>query len=115
METCNGYIGGCLTRSREQKRLRLVKFIVRKMATGLVRASASFITDSDFCDCSENSVTAKEQVRKCLQAIHDDEVLQIFDEFAANLMKTLEKKFFACVSEGRLCRPKSVQNEKNLE
>ena len=57
----HGYIGGCLTRSHEQKRLRLVKFIVRKMATGLVRAHlCSFITDSDFCDCSESNVTAKE-------------------------------------------------------
>ena len=113
METRKGYIGGCLTRSREQKRLRLVKFIIGKMATGLVRSHlCSFITDSDFCDCFESSAMAKEQVRKVLLAINDDKVLQTFDEFAANLMKTLEKVFFACVSEGRPCRSKSVQKEK---
>ena len=82
------------------------------MATGLVRAHlCSFITDSDFCDGSESSLTAKEQVQKFLQAIHD-KVLQTFNEFAANLLKTLETKFFACVSEGRPCRSKSVQKEK---
>ena len=85
------------------------------MATVLVRFHlCSFITDSDFCDCSESSTSAKEQVRKFLPAINDGKVLQTFDEFAANLMKTLEKVFFACVSEGRPCRSKSVE-KKDLE
>ena len=39
-------------------------------------------------------------------------MLQTFDEFAANLLKILEKQFFACVSEDRPCRSKSVQKEK---
>ena len=82
------------------------------MATGLIRAHlCSFITDSDFCDCSEHGITAKEQVQKFLQVIHEDSVLQTFDEFAANLLKTLEKQFFACVSEDRPCRSKSVQKD----
>ena len=80
-----------MTRSRELKCLRFVKFIMRKMATGLVRAHL-FITDSDFCDCSESSLTAKEQVRKFLQAIHDDKVLQTFDEFAANALEDVGKE-----------------------
>ena len=110
METRNAYIVGCLTRSREQKSSRV---IILAMATGLVRAHlCSFITDSEFCDSSERSAAAKEEVRKFLQAIQEDSALQIFDEFASNLLKTLEKQFFACISGGHCWRSTNVQKEK---
>ena len=83
------------------------------MATGLVRAHlCSFVTDSEFCDSSERCAAAKEEVRNFLHAIQEDSVLQIFDEFASNLLKTLEKHFFAFISGGRCCRSTNVQKEK---
>ena len=57
-------------------------------------------------------MAAKEQVRKFLQIITEDDSSQnLFDVLAANVTKRLEKCFFSCVST-EVCRSKFVKREK---
>ena len=100
-----------MSRSREHELAFPAKF---EMATALVRAAlCSFLTDPDFLDDGECSKTAKEEVRKFLQAITEDDCsLNLFDKLAASLMKALEKCFFSCVSSHAVCRSKLVKREK---
>ena len=77
-----------------------------------VRAAlCSFITDPDFKENDERSKAAKEQVKKFLQIITEDDSRQ--NRFDILVVKRLEKCFFSCVStEG--CRSKLVKREKTL-
>ena len=80
------------------------------MSTAPVRASlCSFLTDSSFSKDSERVKSGKEQVRKFLQSLNDDDRLH-FDTFAKTLMTALEKHF-ACVSSECPCRSKSALKE----
>ena len=53
---------------------------------------------------------AKQEVVDFLQKISNDDKIDEFDDFAANLMKTLEKNFFASISTNN--HSKSVLKEK---
>ena len=67
------------------------------MATARVRAAlCSFLTDPSFLEDVERSKTAKEQLRKFLQAIPEDD--SQFDTLGASLMKALEKCLLLCAS-----------------
>ena len=81
------------------------------MATALVRAAlCSILTDADSLQSVGAYRMAKEEVRKFLQIITEDERLCKFDAFALNLMKQLEKCFFTCMPKN--CRSKCVKREK---
>ena len=70
------------------------------MATGLVGAAlCSFITDPDFKENDERSKAAKEQVRKFLPIITDDDSSQNrFDILAANVNEKAGKVLlFVCI------------------
>ena len=77
-----------------------------------VRAAlCSFIADPDFKENDERSKAAKEQVRKLLQIITEDDSRQ--NRFDILVVKRLEKCFFSCVST-EVCRSKLVKREKTL-
>ena len=98
-----------ITQLQNRKRIFLVAKI--KIASGLVRAAiCSILTDSKFSEESERWRLSKQQVVEFLQQISSDEKMDQFDDFAGNLMKTLEKNFFASISTDN--RSKSVLREK---
>ena len=57
-------------------------------------------------------MAVKDDVRKFLSAVIDSNSCNIFDEFATNLLKELEKCFFACVSSDVPFHSKHVKREK---
>ena len=94
-----------------QNRKRIFSVAKIKMASGLVRAAiCSILMDSKFSEESERWRLSKQQVVEFLQQISSDEKMDQFDDFAGNLMKTLEKNFFASISTDN--RSKSVLREK---
>lgn len=82
------------------------------MASGTVRAVlCSIITDNDHLDC-ERSKAAKDTVKQFLKSVMKDACMDVFDEFASNLVKELEKCFFSCVSSDVPFRSKHMKREK---
>lgn len=84
------------------------------MAAGLVRAAlCSILTDNDHLDCVERSKAAKDSVTQFLKSVmEEDSCMDIFDEFASNLVRELEKCFFSCVSSDVPFRSKHMKREK---
>lgn len=67
------------------------------MSSGVVRASlCRFITEPEFRQDVERSKTAREQVNKFLQVVTEDSCVDLFDTFASNLVKRLEKCLYSC-------------------
>ncbi len=69
----------------------------RKMASGNLKAAlCSVLTDYDHLDGVGRCKQAKDDVRKFMTAVmKNDSLMDIFDEFASNLIKELEKCFFS--------------------
>ena len=84
------------------------------MASGMVRAAMwSILTDSDISD-SELCRKGKQQITECFQATNNNHQVCSFDAFADNLMKTLERHFYTCLSTEHSSRSISVLREKLL-
>ena len=85
------------------------------MATGIVRSViCCVLTESDPTQdsCGERVKESREQTCKFLQAISEDQALEIFDKFSSSLLTLLEKSLSTCLSSIGPCRSKSVQREK---
>ena len=85
------------------------------MATGIVRSAICFVlTESDPMQdsCGERVRESREQICKFLQALNEDQALEIFDKFSSSLLSVLEKCLSTCLLSVGPCRSKSVQREK---
>ena len=87
------------------------------MATGIVHSAICFVlTETDPMQmqdsCGERVRESREQLCKFLQAINEDQTLEIFDKFSSSLLSVLEKCLSTCLSSVGPCRSKSVQREK---
>lgn len=85
------------------------------MATGIVRSAlCCVLTESDPMQdsCGERIKESREQICRFLQALNEDQALEIFDKFSSSLLSVLEKCVSTCLSSARPCRSKSVQREK---
>ena len=82
------------------------------MASKVKAVLCSYITGYDHLDGEERPMAVKDDVRKFIAAVIENNSCNIFDEFASNLVKELEKCFFACVSSDVPFRSKHVKREK---
>ena len=84
------------------------------MASGNLKAAlCSVLTDYDHLDGVGRCKQAKDDVRKFMTAVmKNDSLMDIFDEFASNLIKELEKCFFSCISSDVPFRSKHMKREK---
>ena len=80
------------------------------VAGGKVKAVlCCFLTGQDHLDSVDRAKAAKEDVRRFLAAAIES---SSFDEFAAQLVRELERCFFSCVSADAPFRSKHIKREK---
>lgn len=84
------------------------------MATGVVRSGlCNVLTDEEHLDEVDQSKKVKDEVRKFLQSLNDDEAsLERFDTFASNLMSALDRCISSCISTDTTFRTINVKKEK---